>query len=98
VAKGKDLRRGGKFRPEAVGLKLRQPGQISAADAGWKSKEVFDKRGRSRLTTGRIPLQDNGVQSFRSGINCRSQSGRTGTDNCNVGENLGFIFRPERTQ
>ena len=61
-----------------------------------KSKEVFDQRGGTGLSTRGITFQNNRFQSFGSGINRRGQAGRSCANDSQIGQNFGLIFVGER--
>src|SRR5207249_3712103 len=96
--KQESLRRRRKFRTESIRLKLGEPGQIAAADAGWEPKEVFDQGGGAGLAAGRITFQYHCAQSFGSGVNGCGKAGRTCTDNRQVRHNFAFVRESERTK
>src|SRR5438067_13870722 len=71
VIKRKSLGWCRKFRAESVSLKLSEPGQFAATNAGWKSEEILNQRGGTSLSARGVTFQNNCVQSF----GCRIHSG-----------------------
>src|SRR5436853_220505 len=62
------LRGCGKFRAEAISLKLRVVSQLAAADAGGKAEEVLDQRRRPGLSARCIAFQNDRFKPFGGGI------------------------------
>src|SRR5205823_693084 len=88
----------GKFCAEPIRLKLGEPGQIAATDSGRETKKVFDQRGGTGLTARRVTFQNDGVQTFGGGVNGRSQSGRTSTDDRQISHDFGFVLERKWTK
>src|SRR5207237_3680870 len=86
----------GKFRAESVSLKLSEPGQFAATNAGRESKEVFDEGRGTGLSAGRITFQNDCLQSLGCGIHRCSQAGWSSANNREVAENFGFTPSPPR--
>src|SRR4051794_19465966 len=59
-------------------------GELAAADAALESKVVADHGARTCLSTDRLPFDDDGLQSFRSGVDGGRQAGRTCTDHRDI--------------
>src|SRR5207245_11465778 len=98
IIKGERLRRCRELRTEPICLKLRQPGEIAADYPGRETKKVFDQRRGAGLAAWRVTFQNDRVQSFGTGVNRSGQSGRTCTDDRQVGFNFVFFLESERTQ
>ena len=67
--------------PEPLCLLQRTTGKFIAGYPAGKSQVVLDARRRPGLSTGRLALDDDRAQSFRSPINRRGEAGRPATDN-----------------
>src|SRR5207253_10624409 len=98
VIKRERLRRCGNFCTEPIRLKLGEPGQIAATDPGRETKKVFDQGGRTSLTARSVTFQNDGVQSFGGGVNGGGKTGRTCTDDREVGLNFAFVLKCEWTK
>ena len=98
IIKSERLRRCGKFCTEPIRLKLGEPGQIAATNPGRETKKVFDQGGRTSLTARSVTFQNDGVQSFGGGVNGGGKTGRTCTDDREVGLNFAFVLKREWTK
>src|SRR4051794_28069781 len=71
---------------EASRLRDRPSCQIGAAETGWKPKIVLDPRAHPGLAAGRLPFDEDGVQTLRGAVNGGGQPGRPAADNHQIVE------------
>src|SRR6516225_3271894 len=69
---------------EASRLNHRAAGQVRPTQSGRKPKVVLDPGTNSCLSPRRIPLNENGLETFRSSVNTGREPGRTAADNDQV--------------
>src|SRR5262249_46803507 len=85
------LCRGGKLRSKTIGLELREISQVTATNAGWKAKEVLNQGRRAGLSSWRVAFEDDGLQTFRGGVDGGSQPRRTSPHNRQVSPDFFFL-------
>src|SRR3954447_27058473 len=79
------LERGRRPGPELAGLGDRPARELGPADPGGEPDVVLDAPRHPRLAPDHRGLDDEGVQAFRGAVDRRTQAGRAGTDDREVG-------------
>src|SRR5262245_6309905 len=92
------LCRGRKLCAKTIRLKLREISQVAATNAGRKTKEILNQGRRARLSSWRVTLEHDGLQTFRGSVNGSSQARGAGPHNRQVSPDFFFFSRRQRPQ